>query len=319
MSPPDSIRRTVPDEQAGKRLDKVLAELFPDYSRGRLQGWLRQGLITVDGAAAAVRQKTRGGEVLEVNPPVEAEPGGVAAEPIELDVVYEDADLLIINKPPGMVVHPAAGNPGGTLQNALLHRWPELALVPRAGLVHRLDKDTSGLLAVARSLRAHKSLTGQLRRRTMGREYIAVVQGVVVAGGTVEAAIGRHPRDRKRMAVRQGGREAVTHYRVRRRYRHHTELAVHLESGRTHQIRVHMAHIRKPLLGDPVYGGRPGPPRHGSEALKAELQQFRRQALHAARLQLQHPAGGETLEWSAPVPEDLQRLLDALENDAQSA
>lgn len=312
------FRCTLLKNQAGGRLDKTLAELFPDYSRSCLQDWLRQGYVTVDGQPASPRHKVRGGELVELDVP--ARPSGdrdeVRAEPLALSVVYQDDDLLVIDKPAGLVVHPAAGNPGGTLQNALLYHYPELAAVPRAGLVHRLDKDTSGVLAVARSLRAHKSLVDQLQRRSVGREYIAVVQGRLIAGGMVDAPIGRHPQDRKRMSVREGGRPAVTHYRVDRRFRHHTRLSVRLETGRTHQIRVHMAHLRRPLLGDPVYGGRLRLPPDCSPALEQVLRGFRRQALHAARLGLQHPVSGKPLAWSVPIPDDLKVLLEALEEDA---
>ncbi len=238
------------------------------------------------------------------------------AQNIPLDIRYQNADLLVINKPVGLVAHPAAGNRDGTLVNALLYHFPELATLPRAGLVHRLDKDTTGLLVIARSPRAHTALVEQLQARRIEREYLAVVNGVPVAGGTVDAPIGRHPVDRQRMAVIPGGRSAVTHYRVLRRFRAHALLRVKLETGRTHQIRVHMAHIRLPLLGDPVYGGRPRLPPQASSGCIEAIRNFRRQALHAERLALTHPGTGERLEWRAEMPADLAELLAALGEDA---
>ncbi|QKT02981.1 23S rRNA pseudouridine(1911/1915/1917) synthase RluD [Ectothiorhodospiraceae bacterium 2226] len=307
----------VPMELAGRRLDQALVELFPDYSRSRLQQWVREGRVQLDARRPKSKDKLRGGELIELDAVME-EQGEWEAEPIALQVVYEDDDLLVIDKPPGLVVHPAAGHAGGTLLNALLHHAPALKHLPRAGIVHRLDKDTSGLLVVAKSLRAHKSLVEQLRVRSMSREYLALVQGVVIAGGTVEGAIGRHPVDRKRMALVSSGKEATTHYRVLARYRGQSLLRVALETGRTHQIRVHMAHIRHPLVGDPVYGGRPRPPAGASEALREALQGFRRQALHAARLALAHPADGRPVVWEAPAPADMQALIAALEADAEA-
>jgi 23S rRNA pseudouridine1911/1915/1917 synthase len=241
-----------------------------------------------------------------------------APEAIALDIRYRDDHILVVNKPAGLVVHPAAGNPDGTLVNALLHAAPELARLPRAGLVHRLDKDTSGLLVVACSLRAHSSLVAQLQERTMGREYTALVNGSVIAGGRIDAPIGRHPVDRKRMAVVNGGKPAVTHYRVMTRFRAHTYLSVRLETGRTHQIRVHMAHRRLPLLGDPVYGGRPRVPAGALPGCVTAIQAFDRQALHAVKLVLTHPVSGERLAWRAELPEDLAALLVALREDAES-
>jgi 23S rRNA pseudouridine1911/1915/1917 synthase len=230
--------------------------------------------------------------------------------------VFEDDDLLVINKPPGLVVHPAAGNPDGTLLNALLHHAPDLAALPRAGIVHRLDKDTSGLMMVARNLAAHTRLVADLQARDIRREYLAVVNTVLTAGGEVDAPIGRHPVDRKRMAVVSGGKPAVTHYRVVERYRAHTLVRLRLETGRTHQIRVHMAHIHCPVTGDPVYGGRLRQPRGAGELLRTVLQGFRRQALHAERLAFRHPGSGEPVSWEAPVPPDMQELIEALREDA---
>jgi 23S rRNA pseudouridine1911/1915/1917 synthase len=237
------------------------------------------------------------------------------AQAIGLNICFEDESILIINKPAGLVVHPAAGNPDNTLVNGLLHYAPELAMLPRAGLVHRLDKDTSGLLVVARNLKAHHALVGQLQQRTMGRHYQAIVNGVMPAGGTIEAAIGRHPVDRKRMAVVTSGRTAVTHYRLIDRFRAHTHVSVRLETGRTHQIRVHLSHLHFPIVGDPVYGGRLRLPPAPSPSLVQTLQNFRRQALHAATLALKHPDSGEDLQWHAEPPADMVQLLAVLHED----
>jgi 23S rRNA pseudouridine1911/1915/1917 synthase len=310
------LQGEIPASSAGLRLDQALARLFSDYSRSRLTQWLKQGQVTVNGKVPRARDKVRGGEQVVVH--AETEPrDDWQAEAIPLDIVHQDEQILVINKPAGLVVHPAAGNPAGTLLNALLHHDASLAAMPRAGIVHRLDKDTSGLLVVARTLMAQKSLVEQLQARSLLREYQAVVAGVMTAGGRVEAAIGRHPVQRKRMAVTPGGKPAVTHYRVVERYRAHTWIRCRLETGRTHQIRVHMAHIRHPLLGDPVYGGRLRLPPACSEALTATLRSFRRQALHAGRLGLVHPASGETLAWEAPLPADMQQLLAGLRADAR--
>jgi len=298
------------------RLDQALAELLPAYSRNRLQQWLKAGYLRVNGQIRRPRDPVVGGETISGELVITTETVAIAQD-IPLTLCYEDADLLVINKPAGLVVHPAAGNRDGTLVNALLHRRPELAGLPRAGLVHRLDKDTTGLLVVARSLPAHTALVAQLQARTIEREYLAVVNGLPVAGGMVDAPVGRHPVDRQRMAVTPGGRPAITHYRIVRRFRAHTLLRVKLETGRTHQIRVHMAHVRLPLLGDPVYGGRLQiPPGASPRCIKA-IQQFRRQALHAERLALTHPLRGERLEWRAEVPPDLAELLAALAEDAK--
>lgn len=310
------LELTIPDALRGRRLDLALAELVPEYSRSRLQQWIRAGQVMLDARVAQVREKVAGGEVVRIAAEL-AEAGAAAPEAIALEVVHADADLLVINKPPGLVVHPAAGNPAGTLQNALLHYDPALAVLPRAGIVHRLDKATSGLLVVARNLTAHKRLVEALAARAVTREYLAVVHTVLTGGGTIEAPIGRHPVDRKRMAVTPGGKPAVTHYRVEERYRAHTLVRVRLETGRTHQIRVHMAHNHTPIVGDPVYGGRLRQPAGASEALRNALAGFRRQALHAARLELAHPASGDTVSWEAPVPEDMQHLIKVLREDAE--
>ena len=307
----------VPAEAAGGRLDQVLAALFPDYSRTRLQQWLRAGRITVDGKSPRARDRVWGGERIALSALIETETPW-QGQALPLEIVYEDGALLVINKPPGVVVHPGAGNPEGTLVNALLHHAPELAGVPRGGIVHRLDKDTSGILAVARTLSAHKQLVAQLQARTVKREYAAIVNGVLTAGGRIALPIGRHPVERTRMAVVAGGREAVSHYRVIERFRAHTLVKVQLETGRTHQIRVHMAHLRHPLLGDPVYGGRLRLAAGAGEMLRDALRQFKRQALHAEALGLIHPERGEAMQWEVPPPEDMQRLVKVLRDDAHS-
>lgn len=307
----------VPTEAAGRRLDQVLAELFPDYSRSRLQDWIKLGQVTVDGHASRARDKVWGGEQVALVA-IHSMESPWTGEDIALDLVYEDESILVINKPAGLVVHPAAGNWAGTLVNALLHRAPALAALPRAGVVHRLDKDTSGLLVVARTSAAHKSLVAQLQARTVQREYDAIAIGVMTAGGSVEAPIGRHPVDRKRMAVIEGGREAVTHYRVIERFRAHSYIKARLETGRTHQIRVHMAHIHHPLLGDPIYGGRLRLPAGGDERLRTALRAFRRQALHAGILGVIHPDTGELMQWRAPLPQDMQALLEVLRDDVRT-
>ena len=300
------------------RLDQALAEVFSEYSRSRLSVWLKAGLVRVNGEQRRGRDKVWGGEQVEIQAELE-EQTDWQAEAIPLDIVFEDAHLIVINKPAGLVVHPAAGNPAGTLVNALLHHDPALGTMPRAGIVHRLDKDTSGLLVVARTLPAQKSLVEQLQARQLLREYEAVVTGVMTAGGMVDAPIGRHPVQRKRMAVTPNGKPAVTHYRVVERFRAHSWIRCRLETGRTHQIRVHLAHIHYPLVGDPVYGGRLRLPKGCGEALAGTLRGFRRQALHAGRLGLTHPQSGKSLEWKARLPADMEHLLAELRVDAEAA
>ena len=311
------ISETVPYELAGLRLDQVLAELFSDYSRSKLQTWVKAGRVEVnDLVTVSPKAKLDGGEEITLD----AEPEVVIEsmpEPIPLDVVFEDESLLIVNKPAGLVVHPAVGNWHGTLLNALLNHDPNLETLPRAGIVHRIDKETSGLLMVAKTLQAHNSLTQQLQEREITREYLAVTRGRMTAGGTVDEPIGRHPTDRKRYTVRESGKFAVTHYRVVQRFSHYTLVQLKLETGRTHQIRVHMAHIRYPLFGDPVYGGRFQMPPNCSPELEKELRGFKRQALHAAKLGLQHPETDEYLEWEQPLPDDMVRLLKVLSENEQ--
>jgi 23S rRNA pseudouridine1911/1915/1917 synthase len=308
----------VEESLAGQRLDQALAHLFADYSRSRLQQWIREGRVRVDGRVLRAKDKVSGGERIELEADV-APRDDAKAQEIPLDILYRDEALLVVDKPVGLVVHPAAGNWEGTLQNALLHADPALAQLPRAGIVHRLDKDTSGLLVVARTPAAHKHLVAALAARQVKREYRAVVTGVPTAGGTVEAPIGRHPTLRTRMAVTHSGKSAVTHYRVLERFRHHAALQVNLETGRTHQIRVHLAHVGYPIVGDPVYAGRLRLPPGATPELVEALRAFRRQALHAHRLALAHPETGQWMEWESPVPHDMRALLDALRADRQAA
>ena len=303
------------DSVSGSRLDQALASILPDQSRSQIQRWIENGQIELGGSVPSQRQRLRGREVITVQHQDEAT---IESEPqkMALDVVYQDDAILVLNKPAGLVVHPGAGNPDQTLVNGLLYLDPALASLPRAGIVHRLDKDTSGLLVVARTEAARLNLVEQLSERTVKRDYLAIVNGRLIAGGTVDAPIARHVSDRRRMSINPGGRPAVTHYRVEERFRSHTLLRVTLETGRTHQIRVHMTHIRHPIVGDPVYGGRAINPKGASEELLTMLRAFKRQALHATRLGLNHPVTGEYLEWERPMPEDMQHLVETLRTDS---
>ena len=306
----------LPAEAAGLRFDQALARALPQYSRSLLSAWIQSGAVRVEGRPLRGKDRVLGGEQVRIEAQLPAQTR-ISPESIPLAVVFEDRSLLVIDKPAGLVVHPGAGNARHTLQNALLALDPKLALVPRAGLVHRLDKDTSGLLLVARTPEAHTALVAAMAAREIRREYLAVCTGVMTAGGTIEEPIGRHRTQRTRMAVRADGRPAVTHYRVARRFRAHTLVRVMLETGRTHQIRVHLAHLGFPVVGDAVYGGRRGIPAGCTPALAAELRTFPRQALHAARLTLKHPRTGRERTWEAALPEDMERLLAALEADRQ--
>lgn len=303
---------------AGGRLDQVLAGLLPDVSRSQVQRWIEQNRVRVDGLEPSQRMKLRGRETVELNPEDEST---LASQPQEmpLDIVYQDGSIIVLNKPAGLVVHPGAGNPDQTLVNGLLHLDPGLAALPRAGIVHRLDKDTSGLLVVARTEAARLNLVEQLADRTVTRDYLALVNGHLIAGGTINQPIARHPADRRRMSINPNGKPAITHYRVEKRFRTHTLLRVKLETGRTHQIRVHMAHVRHPIVGDPVYGGRAVNPKGASPELLDALRSFRRQALHATRLGLQHPESGEYMEWERPMPEDMRRLVEMIEAEQGSS
>ncbi|QIB53003.1 23S rRNA pseudouridine(1911/1915/1917) synthase RluD [Pseudomonas sp. OIL-1] len=314
----DRIRLSaqVAAENGGQRLDQVAAQLFSDYSRSRLQGWIKDGSLTVDGRTLRPRDTLYGGEKLELEAELEDQ-GDWKAEAIDLEIVYEDHAILVINKPAGLVVHPAAGHQDGTLLNALLHHAPELAKVPRAGIVHRLDKDTTGLMVVAKTLEAQTDLVLQLQARSVTREYECVVVGVMTAGGKVDEPIARHGTNRQKMAVMAGGKQAVSHYRVISRFRAHTHVKVKLETGRTHQIRVHMSHLRFPLIGDQTYGGRLRIPPGASPELIRMLREFPRQALHARRLELVHPDDGRTMRWEAPLPADMVELLSLLREDGE--
>ncbi len=307
----------VPVAMGGQRVDQIAAQLFAEYSRSRLQNWLKSGALTVDERRVKPKDKLIGGEWLHLEAALEVFSEWVA-EPVDFPIHYEDDDILVINKPAGLTVHPGAGNPGGTLLNGLLHRYPDMAVVPRAGIVHRLDKDTTGLMVVAKTVEAHTELVRDLQKRDISREYEAICKGVMTGGGQVDEPIGRHPTLRTKMAVRPGGKPAVTHYRVLKRFAHHTFVRLKLESGRTHQIRVHMDHIHYPLVGDPVYGGQFSFPRNCPDELKGALQGFTRQALHAKALGLAHPISGEWMEWEIDLPEDMQSLLAVIARETPS-
>lgn len=313
-----TIQRTaiVPDSLAGQRFDAVVATLFGEYSRSKLASWIKSGELTLDGRTVRPRDPVRGGESVALSA-VETVQTHSEPEAMELEILYEDADILVLNKPAGLVVHPGAGNPRGTLVNALLHHDASLDKLPRAGIVHRLDKDTSGVMVVAKTLPAHTRLIEMLSARDVHRQYLAVVVGAMVSGGTVDAPIDRHPRDRIRQSVRDDGRDAITHYRLRERFRNHTLLECRLETGRTHQIRVHMNHIKHPIIGDPLYGGPLKLPRGATPELVEQLRGFRRQALHAEVLSFEHPITGEPVRCEAPAPADMLTLLSVLRDDTR--
>ena len=311
-----SLKVTVPNELGQKRLDQVAAELFQEYSRSRLQSWIKDGQLKVDGQPRKIKEKLVGGEVLTIDAELLPE-GEWLAQDIPLDIVHEDEHIVVINKPAGLVVHPAAGNPDGTVLNAMLFHYPEVVNLPRAGIVHRLDKDTSGLMVIARTLEAQNSLVQQLQSREMGREYEAICMGVLTGGASIDEPIARHSTNRLKMAVHPSGKDAVTHYRVLQRFQSHTHIRVKLETGRTHQIRVHMAYIQHPLVGDPLYGGRMRLPKQCGPDLMDALKHFDRQALHAKALQLVHPQSQEILQWEVELPADFEQLLVVLREDHQ--
>ena len=313
--PQITLSAEVQPEQMGQRLDQTLAELFPEYSRSRLKTWIEADLVKLNDRITNIpREKVFGGERIEIIVEVEDETR-FEAENIPLNIVYEDDDIIVINKPKDLVVHPGAGNPNGTVLNALLYHYPPISEVPRAGIVHRLDKDTTGLMVVAKTIPAQTKLVRDLQKRKITREYEAVASGIMTKGGTVDQPMARHATKRTLMAVHPMGKPAVTHYRIMENYRNYTRLRLRLETGRTHQIRVHMAHIAHPLLGDQTYGGRPRPPKNASEDFMEVLRNFKRQALHAVMLRLAHPITGEMMEWYAPLPEDFVELLNALKAD----
>lgn len=308
--PADLLEMRVPNEHGGLRLDQVLVKLLPEYSRSRLQEWIEQGLVTLNGSPASVKQKVWGGETVRVSPQIHPSEQPFHAEDIPLDIVYEDDDILVIDKPVGLVVHPGSGNWQGTLLNALLHHAPQLANVPRAGIVHRLDKDTSGLMVVAKTLVAQTALVRQMQSRSVKREYLALVWGELYHGDTIDLPIGRHPSQRVKMAVVENGKEAITHYSIEANFPSCTLVRCRLETGRTHQIRVHLTYVGHPLVGDTVY-------QRGSQKCVPQLREllngFPRQALHATQLALAHPVTGERMEWHAPLPEDMEELLDRID------
>jgi 23S rRNA pseudouridine1911/1915/1917 synthase len=307
------INITIPEELANRRLDAVVAELVPEHSRARIQQWIKDGHLLVDGKILRAREKTHGEEHVEIKAEI-ATIEHHKAEDIDLDILFSDDDIIVINKPVGLVTHPGAGNHDGTLLNALLFHFPELNEIPRAGIVHRLDKDTSGVMVVARSLATHTKLVADLQARDIKREYLALIPGYVTAGSTIDAPIGRHPRNRLKMAAVPLGKDAVTHYRLVERLPHHTLLRVNLETGRTHQIRVHLEHRLQPIVGDQLYGTLRLPKKARQETREA-LRDFKRQALHAYKLGLQHPVNGEDCEFMAPIPDDINDLLAVLRQD----
>ena len=318
MSDQIQLQAQVGNDLVGKRLDQAVAQLFPEYSRSRLQGWIKDGSLTVDGVVKRPRDKLFGGEIVAIDAEFEKIEDH-QPQNIPLDIVYEDDHILIVNKPAGLVVHPAIGHRDSTLLNALLYHCPEIAQVPRAGIVHRLDMDTTGLMVVAKTIMAQTELVTQLQERSMGREYEAVVNGVMTGGGMVDEPMGRHSKHRQKMAVVGVGKEAVTHYRVLKKLRAHTHIRLKLETGRTHQIRVHMAHINYPLVGDQLYGGRFRLPKGCSDEMLKTLRDFKRQALHAKKLELWHPHSGELVSWEVDLPDDFQHLLQVLTADADAS
>lgn len=302
----------IDDENAGCRLDQALSQLLPEYSRSKIQEWIREGFINLNQQPCKPRQKVYANDLVDLDVPFVAR---LSDKPqlVDFEILYEDEDIFVVNKPANLVVHPAAGHQDGTLVNGLLNVDSSLEQLPRAGIVHRLDKDTTGVMVVARNLTSHHWLVDQLQQRLVKREYIAITQGVVTAGRTIETGIDRHPVNRKKMAVSERGKQAITHFQVVKKFKHHSLIDVQLETGRTHQIRVHMAHIKYPLLGDPVYGGRQRIPGGIDENLAQAIRAFDRQALHARRLSFEHPASHEMCQFEAIIPADFQQMLDALE------
>lgn len=315
----NKLELELPEDLAGKRIDQALAKLLPDYSRSQIQLWIKEGLVLIGGQSCRQTARVEGGERVSITVQERELPKTWQAQEIPLNIVYEDDSILVINKPPGLVVHPGAGNPDTTMLNALLHHVPQLKTVARAGIVHRLDKATSGLLVVAKSEPIRLRLVEALKEHDVQREYFAVINGVPVSGGTIDAPIGRHPKDRKKMTVTNRGKRAVTHYRITERFRAHSLVRVMLETGRTHQIRVHFSHKGMPIVGDPVYGGRLRIPSGCSQELQDALRNFPRQALHASRISLEHPESGEPCTWEVELPKDMEELLSVLRADASQS
>jgi len=307
---------TINEQTSGLRLDQAICHFLPDYSRSKIQDWIKQGFIQLNDTTPKPKTKVYVGDVLQLDIPPTTKTYD-QPEQVEFDIIFQDEHLFVVNKPAGLVVHPAAGHASGTLLNGLLFRDPALEQLPRAGIVHRLDKDTTGVMVVARTLKAHTTLVEALQSRLVKREYVAITQGVVTAGRTIDEPIGRHPVDRKRMSVQENGKHAITHFTVREKYRKHSLIDVRLETGRTHQIRVHMAYLRYPLLGDQVYGGRLAIPAGISPELEQQIRGFKRQALHAFRLSFEHPVTGELLSFEADLPKDMVQLIEALRQDAR--
>lgn len=312
----DLISLTITDEFSELRLDQALAKLCPQFSRSRLQEWIKSGHVLVDGHPARQRDITKTGQTLELIPLLETQNDDWTAEDIPLEIIYEDEHIIVLNKPAGLVVHPGAGNPDSTLVNALLFYCEELRQIPRAGIVQRLDKDTSGIMIIAKSLPAHTNLVKDLQERNIKRQYRTLVHGELTSGGSIDKPIGRHSSHRTKMAVTETGKPAITHYRILNKYKGITELQVNLETGRTHQIRVHMAHIKHPVIGDPVYTNRNQLPKHVSAQLRNTIQTFQRQALHAEALTLNHPVSGTEQHWQVQPPADYQHLLEVIENES---
>ncbi len=308
------LTATIPEAFAHQRLDAVCAKLFPAHSRARLQTWIKSGELQINGHSGKASEKVLGSELITIDAAIHRDTS-MEPQALDLNIVFEDDQLLVINKPAGLVVHPAAGNRDHTLLNGLLAHFPPSAELPRAGIIHRLDKDTTGLMVVAKTLETHTYLVQEMQARTIQRGYAALVNGILTAGGTVDAPIGRHPHNRLKMAVIWDGKPAVTHYRIRERFSTHTYLEVKLETGRTHQIRVHMSHIQKPIVGDILYGGRAHLPKGCSESTRSLLQSFPRQALHAERLSVVHPASKIEMTWFAEIPADMQQLIDGLRDE----
>jgi len=309
----ETLKIIIPERMTGQRLDVALAEMLPDYSRSKITDWIKSGEALINHKTFKPKDKVSGSEMVELTIS-QKKNNDWLGEDIPLNVVFEDEDIIVLNKSIGMVTHPGAGNWSGTLANALLYYEPNLATLDRAGIVHRLDKNTSGLMVVAKNEKSQKNLVEQLQTHSVSREYSAIVYGHMVAGGTVDEPIGRDTKDRVKQAVSSNGREAVTHYRVIDRYQNHTHVKAILETGRTHQIRVHLSHIGYPLVGDPMYGGKLRFPKKADEALKDALTDFKRQALHARKLTLTHPISGKLMSWKAPLPEDMLALLAVLKD-----